>query len=58
MGNPVVHFEVMGKDGEALKKFYGDLFGWTINSDNPMNYGVVDVGEEPRIGYYEFGEGD
>src|SRR2546429_8470040 len=41
MGQPVVHFEVMGKDGPALQSFYTDLFGWRIAPDNPMNYGVV-----------------
>jgi uncharacterized protein len=40
--NPVVHFEVVGKDGPALQKFYGDLFEWKINADNPMNYGIVE----------------
>ncbi|HEY7017249.1 MAG TPA: VOC family protein [Gaiellaceae bacterium] len=42
MGQPVVHFEVVGKDGEQLQKFYADLFEWKINGDNPMNYGIVD----------------
>lgn len=46
MGNPVVHFEVTGKDGEKLQKFYGELFDWKINADNPMNYGIVDNGGE------------
>ena len=41
MGQPVVHFEVIGKDGEKLRSYYSDLFGWDINADNPMNYGVV-----------------
>jgi predicted enzyme related to lactoylglutathione lyase len=41
MGQAVVHFEVVGKDGEALQKFYGDLFDWKVDSDNPMNYGMV-----------------
>ncbi|MDX6586871.1 MAG: uncharacterized protein QOI31_1344 [Solirubrobacterales bacterium] len=41
MGNPVVHFEILGKDGEKLKKYYSDMFGWAISSDNPMNYGVI-----------------
>jgi len=44
MGAPVVHFEIMGGEGRQLEKFYGDLFGWKINSDNPMNYGVVETG--------------
>ena len=46
MANPVVHFEVVGSDGARLQKFYGDLFGWQINADNPMNYGIVDNGGE------------
>jgi predicted enzyme related to lactoylglutathione lyase len=41
MGQPVVHFEVMGKDGAALRSFYSELFGWKIDADNPMNYGIV-----------------
>jgi predicted enzyme related to lactoylglutathione lyase len=41
MGQPVVHFEVIGKDGAALRSFYTDLFGWKIDADNPMNYGLV-----------------
>lgn len=46
MANPVVHFEVAGSDGARLQKFYGDLFDWQINTDNPMNYGIVDNGGE------------
>jgi predicted enzyme related to lactoylglutathione lyase len=41
VGQPVVHFEIIAKDGEKLKAYYSDLFGWEIDSDNPMNYGVV-----------------
>src|ERR1044072_4531951 len=42
MGQAVVHFEVVGKDGDKLQSYYSELFGWNINSDNPMNYGMVD----------------
>lgn len=41
MGAPVVHFEIIGKDPDRLKNYYSELFGWEINSDNPMNYGIV-----------------
>jgi len=41
MGQPVVHFEVIGKDGEKLQSYYSDLFGWKIDSSNPMSYGIV-----------------
>ena len=49
MGKPVVHFEVLGKDGDKLQQFYGDLFEWKINADNPMNYGLVDTQSEEGI---------
>jgi uncharacterized protein len=42
MGQAVVHFEVVGKDGEKLHKYYAELFGWNVNADNPMQYGMVD----------------
>jgi len=45
MGNPVVHFEVTGKDGKKLRDFYGNVFGWKINAENPMNYGIVDAAD-------------
>ena len=41
MGQPVVHFEVIGKDGDKLRGYYGALFGWEFDTNNPMNYGVV-----------------
>ena len=49
MGNPVNHFEIIGKDGAKLQKFYGDLFDWKIDASNPMNYGMVQA-EEGGIG--------
>ena len=44
MGAPIVRFEIMGGSGNRLEKFYEELFGWKIDSDNPMNYGMVDTG--------------
>jgi uncharacterized protein len=41
MGQPVVHFEIIGKDPDGLQRYYAELFGWEIDSDNPMNYGTV-----------------
>jgi len=31
MGQPVVHFEVVGKDYDKLKSFYSDVAGWTYD---------------------------
>jgi predicted enzyme related to lactoylglutathione lyase len=41
MGQPVVHFEVVGKDADKLRDFYSTLFGWEIDANNPMGYGLV-----------------
>src|SRR4051794_4434750 len=47
MGRPVVHFEVIGTDGDALRSFYADLFDWKIDADNPMSYGIVKREDNP-----------
>lgn len=46
MANPVVHFEVMATKGtgDAVRKFYADAFGWKVDANNPMRYGLVDNG--------------
>ena len=41
MGQPVVHFEVIGQDGDKLRQYYSQLFCWEINADNEMGYGMV-----------------
>ena|SRR5215207_6826062 len=44
MGQPVVHFEVLGKDAEKTQSYYSELFGWDIQAlpfENPTNYGLV-----------------
>ena len=47
MGQPVVHFEVIGTDGEKLQKYYAELFGWEIDADNDMKYGMVSRDSNP-----------
>lgn len=42
MGQPVVHFEVIGRDSEKLQSFYAEAFGWQFDTANPMSYAVVD----------------
>ena len=44
MGAPVVHFEIIGGEGIELETFYRELFGWKIDSNNPMKYGIVETG--------------
>ncbi len=45
MADPVVHFEIMGGRGHDLQDFYAGVFGWRIDADNPMNYGLVAAAE-------------
>jgi len=52
-GRPVVHFEIQGRDGKRLQEFYSTLFGWQIDANNPLNYGLV----QPGIGGPEEGVG-
>jgi uncharacterized protein len=50
MGQPVVHFEIIGKDPAQLRRYYGALFGWEFDTSasaaklvsEPGNYGFVD----------------
>jgi predicted enzyme related to lactoylglutathione lyase len=36
MGNPVVHFELIGPDPDALRAFYRALFGWDAPAGAPV----------------------
>ena len=48
MGQPVVHFEVVGRNGPALRAFYSSLFDWEIDADNPAGYGLIPRAENGR----------
>jgi len=44
---PVVWFEVVGKDGPALQRFYGSLFNWQIaDAGDGSGYGLVSAAEK------------
>lgn len=42
MASHVIHVEVVGKDGPALQRFYGSVFGWKLNTGNPGGYGMFE----------------
>jgi predicted enzyme related to lactoylglutathione lyase len=44
MGSSVVHWEISARDGKRAQEFYGKLFDWKIDANNPMAYGLVDTG--------------
>ena len=45
MGQPVVHFEIIGSDPAALRGFYGELFGWEFDTSGPVAPSVSSAGE-------------
>ncbi len=50
MGNPVVHFEVVGRDGEALQSFYKEAFDWQMQvQSGPPTYAMAHPGGESGI---------
>jgi hypothetical protein len=44
MGQPVVHFEVIGKDPEKLRSYYGELFGWEFDTSASVSEAVSQQG--------------
>jgi uncharacterized protein len=53
MGNPVVHFEVLGNDSKALQNFYGQAFDWDFDAPaqgvNVPQYSIVKTKTETGI---------
>jgi uncharacterized protein len=41
----MIQFEIVGKDGKALQRYYGELFGWTFDTNNPTGYGMTDAND-------------
>jgi predicted enzyme related to lactoylglutathione lyase len=47
---PVVHWEVQARDPQKQQEFFATLFGWIVDANNPMNYGMVASGGKDSIG--------
>jgi len=51
MGQPVVHFEIIGTDPARLRGFFGRLFGWEFDTSGtvaeevsePNDYGFIEL---------------
>ncbi len=41
MPQPVIHFEINARDSAKITSFYTSLFGWSVDANNPMNYGLT-----------------
>ncbi|GII83139.1 glyoxalase [Sphaerisporangium siamense] len=45
MGRPVVHFEIIGRDPAALRRFYAALFDWDFDTTGPVSARISDPGD-------------
>ncbi|GAA4550687.1 VOC family protein [Amycolatopsis samaneae] len=45
MGQPVVHFEIIGSDPGKLRNYYGALFDWEFDTSGQAAEGVSEPGE-------------
>ena len=64
MADPVVHVEIIGRHPAALRRFYGELFGWEYDTSAPVaeevsvpdDYGFVALAGEAAAGGVGGGE--
>jgi len=45
MGQPVVHYEIIGRDPGRLREFYGALFGWEFDVGDAASSAVSEPGQ-------------
>jgi predicted enzyme related to lactoylglutathione lyase len=50
VGNPVVQWQIVAKEPEALARFYSSLFAWKVTTNNALGYRMVDTGNPRGIG--------
>ena len=48
MANPVVHFEIGGREIAKSREFYSELFDWNIRVDE-NGYGAIETGSDEGI---------
>jgi hypothetical protein len=49
--HPVVHLEIPARDTQAASKFYADVFGWELQTDETYNYVMFNAGSGPAGGF-------
>ena len=46
----ITHLEVLGKDTDNLIGFYGSVFGWKLDKNEELNYGVGTIDDNVSVG--------
>jgi predicted enzyme related to lactoylglutathione lyase len=49
MADPVVHIDISGPGEEAQHRFYGELFGWSVDPRGP-GYALLRTGDDSPNG--------
>jgi uncharacterized protein len=57
MGQPVVHFEIIGKDPARLRSYFGELFDWEFDTSSPVAEAVSEPGNYGFVGAVTTSEG-
>ncbi len=57
MGQPVVHFEVIGKEPQKLRSFYGGLFDWEFDTSAQISDAVSEAGNYGFVDRYTAADG-
>lgn len=57
MGNPVVHFEIIGADAPGLRDYYAELFNWKFDLSGPVAAEVSEAGNYGFVNPLESTEG-
>src|ERR1700691_3187805 len=50
VAHPVVHFEIIGKNPDKLRNYFGELFGWQFDTSSPV---AEAVSEPTSYGFVE-----
>lgn len=58
MGQPVVHFEIIGGDPAELRSYYGELFGWTFQIGDATSRKVTEPGMYGFVDGRSLGDGN
>jgi len=44
MGQPIVHFEIIGREPDRLRRYYAELFGWEYEVGDTVSAAVSGAG--------------
>jgi len=58
VAHPVVHFEIIGKNPDKLRNYFGELFGWQFDTSSPVAEAVSQPADYGFVGHFTDPEGN